>query len=223
MKWYIIKFLKIDSENLFFNIKQKERILSKFNGIKFMKKNSSAKKNQTGVSMVELSVVLVIVALLSAAIFLGLQSNSRRVEAQDNVSQITEVAAGLRKSFGRSNSYAQLTAAKGTELAITSRIIPAQLRDGTAFTAKNSYGGPITIAVNNADCGAIAAACVNLGWDSIPQAQCVDLALGVEAGARIVKINAVTVKPLNGTIDLALLSTNCEAASAVPMTLVIGR
>ena len=186
-----------------------------------MEKKSS-RKSQAGISMVELSVVLVIVALLSAAIFIGLQSNSRRVEVQDNVGQITEVAAGLRKSFGRSNTYSQLTVANGTRLAITSRIIPAQLRDGVAATAKNSYGGAISVAVNDADC-LVAAACVDLTWAQIPQAQCVDLVLGVEAGARIVKVSGVVIKPLNGAVSLDLLSQNCEAAAQVPMILVIGR
>ncbi len=172
-------------------------------------------KRQKGVTMIELSVVLVVGALLAAAVFFGLQSNQRRVELSDNTAAITEIISSLKKNFGRANQYATMT----TALAVQSRAIPDNLRL-TATTAQNSYGGAITVgpvacvAVND---------CASLLWPSVPRAQCMDLVIGTQAGARLIMVAAVVVKPLDGALNIVTLATQCELANTANIVWRIGR
>jgi len=183
---------------------------------KMMKMNKTAQRSmQRGISMVELSVVLVVVALISVAVFFGLQANTRRIEVSDNTSQITELAAELKKKFGRSNQYGALT----TAIAVQSRAVPEQLRL-TATTAGNSYGGAVVIAP--AACTA-AADCAQIDWPNVPQNQCMDLVLGTQNVARQVQVAGTDVKALDGAIVVATLATQCESADNVPVSYRIGR
>lgn len=185
------------------------------NGMKFPPPNRAS---QRGISMVELSVVLVVVALISAAVFFGLQANARRIEVQDNTSQITEIAAELKKNFGRNNQYGVLT----TALAVQSRAIPEQLRV-TATTAQNSYGGLVTTVVSPAATCTLAGACADLLWPSVPQNQCMDLVIGTSNVARVVDVGGTAVKVLDGQLNMATLATQCEAAASTAITYSVGR
>lgn len=181
---------------------------------------------QRGISMVELSVVLVVVALISSAVFFGLQSNTRRIEVQDNVSQITEIAAGLKKNFGRANQYSALTTtpATGAALAIRARVIPEQLRVGATAVAQNSYGGTIGIVTEGAAACGTADACATIQWPSVPTAQCMDVVIGVEPGARVVTIDGTSVKALNGQLNLGTLATECDDGTAMhTVNFTVGR
>lgn len=183
-----------------------------------MKLSRATRASQRGISMVELSVVLVVVALISAAVFFGLQANARRIEVQDNTSQITEIAAGLKKNFGRNNQYGILT----TALSVQSRVIPEQLRV-TPLTAQNSYGGLITTLVSAPAICTLAGACADLTWPSVPQNQCIDLVIGTSNVARVVTVGAAVVKPLDGQLNIANLAAACEAAVNVPVIYALGR
>jgi prepilin-type N-terminal cleavage/methylation domain-containing protein len=171
---------------------------------------------QRGLTMVELSVVLVIAALLIAAVFTALRANQRRVEVQNNQNLITQIAADLQGKFGRTGQYANTTLA----LAIQSRAIPEELRIGTGTTAQNGYGGLLALAA--ATC-TVANDCINLTWPQVPQAQCMDLVIGTQNVARRIQVNAVDVKALDGTLNLGTLATNCEAAGVVPIIYSVGR
>lgn len=170
---------------------------------------------QRGVTMIELSVVLVVAALLSAAVFFGLQANQRRVELSDNTAAVTEIAAEIKKKFGRSNQYGTMT----TALAVQSRAIPEQLRV-TATTAQNSYGGVIAIAPVLC---ATANDCASISWPSVPQAQCMDLVIGTQAGARTVLVGGTAVKPVDGQLNIATLATQCELADTTLIEWRVGR
>jgi len=178
--------------------------------------NAQRRRRQRGLTMVELSVVLVIAALLIAAVFTGLRGNQRRVELQNNATLITQIASALRAQFGRTGRYANTTLA----LAVQSRAIPEELRIGTGTTAQNGYGG--TLGLAPATC-AVANDCLDLTWPRVPQAQCMDLVIGTQSVARRIQVNAVDVKALDGQLNLANLATNCEAAGAPTVIYSIGR
>jgi prepilin-type N-terminal cleavage/methylation domain-containing protein len=173
-------------------------------------------RKQRGMSMLELSVVLVVVALIGAAVYAGLQSNSRRVELQDNQNLVTEISAELQKKFGKTNTYGAVT----TALAVQSRAIPDQLRIPGTTTAQNSYGGAITVTpvtltqVNDA---------ALVTWNNVPQAQCMDLVIGTERGARRVQVAGAVVKPTDGALAVATLAAQCESAGTVAVAYSVGR
>jgi prepilin-type N-terminal cleavage/methylation domain-containing protein len=180
------------------------------------KSTQLARRRQRGLTMVELSVVLVIAALLIAAVFTALRSNQRRVELRDNQAMITQIVADLQGKFGRTGQYANTTLA----LAVQSRSIPEELRIAGTNTAQNGYGGLIALAP--ATC-TVANDCLDLTWAQVPQAQCMDLVIGTQNVARRISVNAVVVKALDGALDLGALATNCEAAGVVPVLYAVGR
>ena len=174
------------------------------------------RRRQRGLTMVELSVVLVIAALLIAAVFTALRSNQRRVELRDNQAMVTQIVSDLQGKFGRTGQYANTTLA----LAVQSRAIPEELRVAGTNTAQNGYGGLIALAAQTCT---VANDCLDLTWPQVPQAQCMDLVIGTQNVARRVQVNGVDVKALDGVLNLATLATNCEAAGVVPVIYSIGR
>ena len=173
-------------------------------------------KAQKGVTMIELSIVLVVAGLLAAAVFLAFQGNTRRVSVADNTSLITETAAELKKKFGLTGTYASVT----TALAVQSRAIPEQLRVPATNTAQNGYGGLITTLPTTL---VVANDAVALLWPSVKQNECIDLVINTQNVARRITVGAVVVKPTDGALNLATTATNCELAPSVNVTFDIGR
>lgn len=147
----------------------------------------SAKKAQKGITLVEVSIGLIIAAIIAAAAFAAFQNNSRRTAVRDNINVITEVAAELKNKFGRSNSYASLT----TQGAVRGVVVPPDLRD-VGDTAVNSYGGLIEFGPAQINTPSDAAALI---WRQVPVNQCTDLILGVEGSAREIGIFAQGAAP----------------------------
>jgi type II secretory pathway pseudopilin PulG len=160
------------------------------------------KRGQSGITLIEVAVGLIIAAILAAAAFTAFQNNSRRASVRDNVQQITEIGAELKNKFGRSNAYAGVN----TNAAIRNVVIPPDLRgpdDGTNATASNSYGGVIEVrpaTINVANDGAA------LIWDQVPVVQCTDLILSVESGTREIGL-AVAGNAAPATVNLVGSST----------------
>lgn len=154
----------------------------------------SAKKAQKGITLVEVSIGLIIAAIIAAAAFAAFQNNSRRTAVRDNINVITEVAAELKNKFGRSNSYATLT----TQGAVRGVVVPPDLRD-VGDTAVNSYGGPIEFYPAQINTVNDSAALV---WRQVPVNQCTDLILGVEGSAREIGIYTQGAAPAAGPINM---------------------
>lgn len=174
------------------------------------------KRRQRGITLVEVTIVMILAALLAAAAVFGYQKNQRRTEIRDNTSLIIEVSTELQRKFGMNNQYGAVT----TAIAVQSRTIPQELR-ATATTANNSYGGAITIAPVNltgTDDG------VALTWANVPQSQCVDLVLGAHNVARRVRVAGTTVKTLDAAqVTAADLATQCVTADRVDVIFDVGR
>lgn len=171
--------------------------------------------SQRGFGLVEMSLVLIIVAIALAVGYQAYQSNTRSVELQSNTGAVTQTAAELQKKFGKTNKYGDAT----TAVAVRSRAIPQELRVGTGDTAQNSYGGNITVAPAN--CSGTND-CVDLTWSNVPEAQCIDLVISTEQVARSVVVGGAAVKPLDGGLDVASLSNQCNSG-AVSVVYRIGR
>jgi prepilin-type N-terminal cleavage/methylation domain-containing protein len=175
-----------------------------------------SRRHVRGLTMVELSVVLVIGALLLAAVFIGFRANQARSEVRLNTSLVTEIAAELQAKFGRTGQYANTTVA----LAVQSRAIPEELRVAGTNTAQNGYGGLIALAAQTCT---VANDCLDLTWPQVPQSQCMDLVIATQSVARRITVNGVAVKALDGVLNLATLATNCEAVGAPAVVFSVGR
>lgn len=185
-----------------------------------MKKLQKVQGKKRGITMIEMGLVLTIGAILIGGVVLMFERRANSAEVADNVNNITDVAANMKSRFGTANRYPALT----TAVAVQSGAIPATLREGAANTARNSYGGAITIAPTAAaDCGGSASGCSTLTWSAVKGRQCNDLVLGAESAARSVAIDGTVVKVLDGVIDAAATAAQCDDNTAKDITMVIGR
>ena len=172
---------------------------------------------QRGFAILELTIAIILVSLLSAAAIFGYQANQRRTDMRDNSQAITETAAELQKKFGMNNQYGAVT----TAIAVQSRAIPQQLRVTGTNTAQNSYGGLVTAAPSTLTS---ANDSVALTWPNVPQSQCVDLVQATHQTARRVQVAGVVVKATDTAQPVvATLATQCESADRVDIIYDIGR
>lgn len=159
--------------------------------------SNSTKRAQSGITLIEVAVGLIIAAIVASAAFSAFQNNTRRTSVRENIQQITEIGSELRKQFGQSNAYAGLN----TNAAIRNVVIPPDLRgpdNGANATASNSYGGVIEVrpaTINVANDGAAVI------WDQVPVVQCSELILGVEPSVREIGL-AVAGNAAPATVNL---------------------
>ena len=135
------------------------------------------RRQQRGITLIEVSIGLIIAAIIAAAAFIAFQNNSRRSEVRDNIQQLTEMISEAKQKFGKSNQFNGLT----TQTAIASAVIPPNLALGD-LAASNSYEGPIEFTPNGV-------ASVDILWGGVPEEQCLDLVVGLQTAALQVTID----------------------------------
>lgn len=185
---------------------------------KIRKNNSGSKqaKSESGFLSLEMGLVLLVIALAIVAAVLYYRDNLRKTSTNNTTQQILTTSANLRAKYGQTNSYGTVT----TAMAVRSGSIPEALRDGTAASATNTYGGAITIApasLNGANDS------LQVSWPNVPNTQCSDVVTNIEREMRQVSVGSTVVKPNNGAIDLSALETACDAASGVTINFWVGR
>ncbi|MCR2747610.1 hypothetical protein [Limnobacter parvus] len=173
--------------------------------MKTMQQNFQARKQEMGITLIEVSIGLIIAAVVAAVAFIAFQNNARRNEVRENTIVITEIIAEAKQKFGRTNQFTALTGTNNaTDPAIVSRTIPAAIATGG-----NSYGvrpilyGSTNVAVAETTAGNFA----TLAWGGIPPEQCYDLVTSLAqatTGMFISNAAPVTTGPGNTT---SLVST----------------
>lgn len=165
-------------------------------------------RKQAGDFMVSLSIALIVVAIISAGVFIAFRENTRKNEVKETITAVTTTAANLRKNFGINNTYGSVTTAIGVQ----SRTIPEEQRNPGTTTASNAYGGNITIvpisitALNDI---------VMLTYRNVPSSQCVDIVLGTQNIARGIGNGISMIKPVDGVLDIAALANQCESSGQI--------
>lgn len=174
----------------------------------------NARRKQSGITLIEVSIGLIIAAIIAAAAFIAFQNNARRTEVQDNIKLITEVISETKQKVGSTSGYTGLTNAVAGQLAILKNV-------DAAGDALNSYDGAIEIVGvddNNA----------SLTWSEIEGDQCTDIMLAVANGVIGVAADPAAVVPaettLNGEFTLAQTTTICGDGDApVDLVMFFGR
>lgn len=170
-----------------------------------------------GFALLEVTIAMVLVGVLTALSAFAYVSNQRRTEQRANATAIVQAASDLQKKFGTAGQYGAVT----TAVAVLSRAIPEDLRVVGTTTAQNSYGGAITVtpvtltSVNDG---------LALSWANVPEAQCLDLVQEAHRAARRVSVAGVVVKPTDALQPvLGTLSAQCVSAERVDIVFDIGR
>jgi len=152
-----------------------------------------------------------IVLALGIGYYQNAQTNA---QVQGTISEISAIIGGAQQNYGQ-YGYAGLT----TAVAVGSRVIPDTRADTGGATATNSYSGAITLVDNSATTPSTA----KLTYANVPASQCTQLVNGAQSLARRVTIGTTDVKPLDGTIDVARVNTQCTSAANVAIDFVFGR
>lgn len=171
-------------------------------------------RRQRGNALVFSMLGLVIGGIVLALGISYYQSSQANAQVQGTISEISAIIGGAQQNYGQ-YGYSGLT----TAIAVGSRVIPETRADTGGATATNSYSGAITLVDNSADTPSTA----KLTYANVPATQCTQLINGAQSLARRVAIGATDVKPLDGTIDVTRLNTQCTSATSVAIDFIFGR
>ncbi len=182
----------------------------------------SKKKDQKGFTLIEVSVGLLIAAIVAAAAFVAFQNNSRRQEVRENVAEITVQIVEAKQKFGRTVAFDNLTTGLAEQSGTIDRFnsyggsvclsgaAAGTLGDSSfdACTTSTADGGPNDVAV--------------LQWDRVPVDQCLDLVTATIEGARSMYVGTTAVRT-DDENDLSQVEVACapEGADFVKMSWVI--
>lgn len=177
----------------------------------------ASSRRHAGFLSLEAGLVLLVVAIMIVAAVIYYRDNLRKTSVNTNISHLLAIASAGRSTFGQTNQYANVT----TAVAVSSNMIPSALRDGTAQTATNTFGGAITVAP--ATLSGAAPDALLITWPNIPSNQCIDIVMGIFGEARQVQVAGADVKPLDGQINLAATTTQCASADNLSLAMFVGR
>ena len=171
------------------------------------------RRAQRGNALVFALLGLVIGGIVLALGVTQFGDSERGASSQATISEINSIIGSAKENFGQYNYSGMTTAA-----AITGRIIPENLA-ATSTTAQNKYGGNITLVDNSSTTSGTAL----LTYTNIPNSACVRIVNGTHELARRVQVGGTDVKPLDGSISVNSLNTQCGSSSAVTIAWTIGR
>jgi hypothetical protein len=140
------------------------------------------------------------------------QEAERATTVQAVVVEVNSIIAAAKQNFGQYN-YAGLD----TAAAIASQVIPAALAINGDI-ANHRWNGGITLVE-----GPAATATAILTYANVPPDLCMNIVNGTHGMARLVVVDGLVVKLLNGTVDLSALTTQCNSLGAVTIAWTIGR
>lgn len=155
------------------------------------------RRAQAGITLIEVSIGLIIAAIIAAAAFIAFQNNSRRQEVRENISAITEISSEARNKFVKTGL--------GTSLN-TDAAKSANLLDPIGGNA-NSYGEAVTFTVGTATVNP------KMVWPNVPEDQCVDLVIAIRENFSSVLVGttevAKVVAPATALATIGAVDTAC--------------
>lgn len=179
-------------------------------------KRPAPRKNQQGFSITELSFYAAVVAVVTVGVIAGYNSIARKNEVASAVQSVQTIAANLKSGFGASNNYAGIN----TAIVVASRAIPDNLADAGGTTATNIYSGAITVAPATLIAAGDA---TEMKWANVPSNQCIDFMLLTEGISRRMTVGTTTVKPTDGVLNIAQLTTACNQSARGSVSWVFGK
>lgn len=178
-------------------------------------KKATHQKNKGFLSL-EAGLVLILVGVLVVIAVINYRDNLRKTSVNTNVTQLISISGTLRSVYGTANQYANVT----TAIAVSGNVIPQELRDGTSTSATNTFGGAIAIAPATLTGPSDS---IQITWPKVAKNQCQDIAMGLVGEMRKVQVNGTDVKPLDGQVNIANLTTQCDSADTVTLNFFVGR
>ena len=177
---------------------------------------ASAGHRQRGFGMVAMLLSLVIGAILVGAVYSQYTDSTRKARIEKAQAEIAIMASSAQKLYGNTNQYGAVT----TAIAVQSGVVPQRLRVGTTTTAQNSYDGAITFTPATLTSANDA---LEMRYTNVKSEDCQALVLGSDVLTRRIQVNGSDVKPTDGTMSIATLSTACDAEPTNNIAFIFGR
>lgn len=171
---------------------------------------------QRGFGMIQMLLVLVVGAVITAVAYDQYNTSSRKARMDAAKAEIVDMVSGAQSLYGTANQYGNVT----TAIAVTSSVVPPRLRIAGTSTAQNRYNGAITFTPATLTTANDSLA---LGYGSVRREDCQDLVVGLDTMTRRITVGGTEVKAADAVVDIAALSSACDANPTSDFVLTIGR
>lgn len=171
-------------------------------------------RRQTGVTLVELLIGIVVIGLVIAGIMIAAQKVFVGNETNRAATSVATLASNV-KGYYDTPSYAGLT----NTVVIDANLAPQNMVSGANLV--NEWGGTVTVVP--ATLGAVANNAISITYTDIPTEACAKLSTQTATNFDQVSIDdgttvTVVVTPANRVINRAAVAAACGGAAIVSMT-----
>lgn len=164
------------------------------------------KARQAGMTLIELTLVLVLGGLVIFAALSMFRSTNQSSAVSNETKAVQSIVAGVRALYPGLSTYTGLT----ESMLITANKVPTSMINGTAL--KHSWNSTVTVAPD-------ATAGFNVTYDNVPTAACIEFVAGVSSGFNTVKVGSTIVKAANANVDQVATATACGAGATATVVL----
>lgn len=167
---------------------------------------SSLKKRQRGMTLIELTLVLVLGGLVIFGALSMFRSANQSSAVSNETKNVQSIIAGVRALYPGQTTYTGVT----QSMLITANKVPTVMVNGTNL--RHSWNDAVTVAVN-------ATAGFDITYANVPTAACIELVAAVANGFNTVTVGSTQVKAANANVNQATTATACAGAAAVGVIL----
>jgi prepilin-type N-terminal cleavage/methylation domain-containing protein len=172
------------------------------------------KKLVRGMTLVEVSIVLIIVGIIGALMFAILPSLMASAKARNETELLRTVINSVHKLRSNKPNFAGVD----TALVVSSGVVPSAMVNGTSIV--NQQAGTITIAAATVTTANDA---VTMTSTNYSDALCKELAVNMESAVARIAVNGTEVKAVNAVLNDAGLFAACTGnANSVAFTFTKG-
>lgn len=180
------------------------------------KMSTNSRKSQRGMSIVQVMFGLLVAGLFLVVAVGQFQDSMKKQRIETATQEITQIIATAQKNYGYANQYGDVT----TAIAVQGGVVPQARRNEGTNTANNNYNGAITFApatINTANDS------LAITYNTVQGGDCQQLVQNTQSLTRQVFIGSTQVKQTDSPVNLASLSSACDASTTVNIRWVIGR
>lgn len=175
-----------------------------------MNRNMKQFSRQGGFSMIELSLALLVIAMLSVPIYYIYKSTSESAKVEAEITNVQGISSAIRRSWRASSDFTGLS----ESTLISRKQMPEKMVSGTTLMA---FGGGVTVTPGSVNGGSNNA--FTITYSMVPTSGCLDFLAGVSGGFSIVMVGGTTIKSTTQSYNQAAAQTSCNGAETVAVVL----
>lgn len=164
-------------------------------------------RQQRGYSLVELSIVVAIIALLIYGVVKLVNGVIADHKANAELSEMPTIITKIQKIYANRPNFSGATQA----ILVNNNAFPADWVVAGSTNLVNRWSGTVTLAV--ATIGAIANNAITLTTAGVPDSECKSIVPGMDDSVRTTTVNGTVVKQDKQQSDPALTGTSCNTGS----------